>query len=111
MNRFSNRLAAVISALYLAGGVAVWISFINTNPDGLANVGLIFYVAPVSFLGVLIAWLTGGKEFPFIPHSLGYWQSHAVFFFPSLLIVAALLYAVVNRRQRRRHAARQTPLP
>ena len=84
----------------MVGGIAVWISFVNTNPDGLANIGLVFYVAPISLLGIMAAWLTGGGEFPFIPTGLGYLSSHAVFFFPSLIIIAVAIYSVLNRRKK-----------
>ncbi len=105
-----RRLPALLTGLYLAGGIAVWISFISTNPDGLANVGLVFYVAPMSLLGVIVGWLTGSKEFPLIPRGLGYQLSHAVFFFPSLIIIAAALYGVMKRRQRLRKGSAEPPL-
>ena len=100
------RLPVVLSAAYLAGGVAVWVDFARTNPDGLANVGLLLYVLPVTILGLAMGHLAGTSQFLLIPDSLGYWTSHALFFFPSLLVVAGLIYwgAVIVSRiwQRRR---------
>jgi hypothetical protein len=100
------RLPVVLSAAYLAGGIAVWVDFAMTNPDGLANVGLLLYVLPVTIFGLALGRLAGTSQFPLIPDSFGYWTSHALFFFPSLLAVAGLIYwiAVLVSRiwQRRR---------
>ena len=95
-----QRLPKIISAIYLAGGLAVWISFARTNRDGLANVGLILYVFPISLLGLGAGWLTGRTEFLLIPDRFGYYGDHAVFFFPSLLAVAALIAWIVTVVQR-----------
>lgn len=95
-----QRLPKMISAIYLAGGLAVWISFARTNPDGLANVGLVLYVFPISLLGLALGWLTGRTEFLLIPDRFGYYGDHAVFFFPSLFVVAALIACVVTLVQR-----------
>jgi hypothetical protein len=95
-----QRLPKIIAAIYLAGGLAVWISFARTNHDGLANVGLILYVFPVSLLGLAAGWLTGRTEFLLIPDRFGYYGDHAVFFFPSLFAVAALIAWVVTRVRR-----------
>lgn len=86
-----HRLPVALCAAYVAGGVAVWISFARTNPDGLANVGLVLYVFPVTTLGLVAGKLIGRTEFLFIPNRFGYLADHAVFFFPSLLVVTALI--------------------
>ena len=98
-----QRLPKIIAAIYLVGGIAVWVSFARTNPDGLANVGLILYVFPISLLGLAAGWLTGRTEFLLIPDRFGYYGDHAVFFFPSLLAIAALIAWVptIFRRIRR----------
>jgi hypothetical protein len=86
-----RRLPVVLCTAYLAGGIAVWFSFARTNPDGLANVGLILYVLPVSALGLAAGKLMGRVEFLLIPNRFGYLADHAVFFFPSLLVVTVLI--------------------
>ena len=101
------RLPAALSAAYLAGGIAVWIDFARTNPDGLANVGLLLYVLPVTILGLALGRVAGRSQFLLIPDSFGYWTSHALFFFPSLLVVAGLIYssaAIVLRIWKRRRS-------
>jgi hypothetical protein len=102
------RLPVVLSAAYLAGGVAVWVDFAMTNPDGLANVGLLLYVLPVTMLGLALGRLAGRSQFLLIPDSFGYWTSHALFFFPSLLAVAGLIYwsAVIASRIWQRRGGR-----
>ena len=85
------RFLPVALIVYLAGGLAVWISFVRTNHDGLANVGLLLYVAPVTALGLAIGKLIGHTEFILIPGRFGYLGDHAVFFFPSLLVMAGLI--------------------
>jgi hypothetical protein len=86
-----HRLPVGLCAAYVVGGVAVWISLARTNPDGLANVGLVLYVFPVTILGLVAGKLIGRTEFLLIPDRFGYLADHAVFFFPSLLAVTALI--------------------
>jgi len=85
------RLAFALAAAYLIGGIAVWISFVRTNPDGLANVGLVLYVFPVTIVGLVVGRLMERAEFILIPNHFGYLTAHALFFFPSLLAVAGLI--------------------
>jgi hypothetical protein len=92
----------VLATVYLLGGVAVWISFARTNPDGLANLGLVLYVFPVTIPALLVGRLLGQTEFILIPHRFGYLAGHALFFFPSLLLVSALIFWVAAARSRSR---------
>lgn len=80
-----------LSAAYLLGGLAVWISFVRTNHDGLANLGLVLYVFPVTVIGEGLSLMTGHTEFPLIPTRFGYLINHALFYFPSLLLIAGLI--------------------
>jgi hypothetical protein len=90
------RLPAIFAGSYLAVGLLVWISFMRTNPDGLANIGLVLYVFPVTLIGLAIGRQAGSPGFILIPQGLGYWTAHAVFFFPSLIAVAALIYGLLK---------------
>jgi hypothetical protein len=85
------RFLPVALIVYLAGGIAVWISFVRTHHDGLANVGLVLYVAPVTALGLAVGRLIGRTEFILIPDRFGYLGDHAVFYFPSLLVTTCLI--------------------
>ena len=91
-------MADIVPAVYMAGGAAVWIDFMLTNPDGLANVGLMFYVLPVTAAGLLLGKVLGADEFVLLPAGLGYLGSHAAYYFPSLLLLAWLLRKVLTPR-------------
>jgi hypothetical protein len=78
-------------AYALLAALTFW-EFLNTNPDGLANVGLVIMVLPVTLLGLLLGWLIGAHEFLLIPDRFGYYWDHAAFFIPSAVLVAALFW-------------------
>jgi hypothetical protein len=78
-------------AYALLAAFTFW-EFVHTNPDGLANVGLVVMVLPVTLVGLLIKWLFGIPEFPLIPDWFGYYWDHAVFFIPSALLITTLLW-------------------
>ena len=103
-----HRLPVALCAAYMAGGVAVWISFASTNPHGLANVGLVLYVFLVTILGFVAGKLIGRTEFLLlIPNRFGYLADHALFFFPSLLVVTALIGWVTTAFLRIWHRSRE----
>ncbi|MEO7650358.1 MAG: hypothetical protein ABIZ80_07805 [Bryobacteraceae bacterium] len=58
-----RRRSRAIAAIYLLGGLAVWISFARTNPDGLANIGLVLYVFPVTLIGQALTRMMGQSGF------------------------------------------------
>ena len=96
-----RRLSIALPALYFLGGIGVWIDFMRTNPDGLANIGLLLYVFPVTIAGLASGRLIGATAFPLIASSLGYWTAHALFFFPSLLAVTGGIGWLLSRIGRR----------
>lgn len=95
------RFRLVLPLLYLAVAVWAWIEFITAPPDGLANLGLIAAVLPVSLAGLALTWAVGAVEFVLIPKHLAYVTAHAVFYVPSVLAVAALLYGLGRLIDRR----------
>ena len=86
-----RRICAILATAYVVGGIGVWIEFTRTNPDGLANVGLILYVFPISLSVFGISYLTGRAEFFLLPDRFGYFLDHAIFFFPSLFLIGAVI--------------------
>jgi hypothetical protein len=76
-----------VPAVYLVGAVFVWLDFARTNPDGLANIGIVLYTLPVALFGIFV--LKG--EFPFAPG--GYYEAHAIYFLVSAGILALILFA------------------
>jgi hypothetical protein len=83
-----SKLKYIIPAIYLLGGILVWIQFRGSPPDGLSNIGIVLYVLPMTMLGMLIF----GKNFPFFSGS--YYVSHFRFFSLSLLVMTGLIFFV-----------------
>jgi hypothetical protein len=81
-----KKLKYIIPSIYLVVGICVWLQFMSSPPDGLANIGIVMYVLPITIIGFLIF----GKTFPFFSGS--YYVSHSKFFFMSILIITALIY-------------------
>jgi hypothetical protein len=87
------RLKFVLPGAYLALAVYAWIDSLRRPKDGLANVGLMLVTLPVTLLGFLLTWATGlSRGFVLLPSGLGYYTSHALYFWPSVALIAALLY-------------------
>ena len=87
-----------------------WWDFATTAPDGLANIGLMIVVLPVTVLGLLLGWALGSEEFPLLPDGLGYLASHAAYYGPSALLIALLLRRIglaIDRAVAARRARRQ----
>lgn len=90
---------------YGALALWAWVDFAATNPDGLANLGLMAVVLPVTLIGLLLGRLIGAQEFVLLPDRFGYYLDHAVFFAPSVLLIAAGLWRLgraIDRRIARR---------
>ena len=95
------RLRIVAPGLYLALSTHVWLEFVRTNPDGLANVALFAVTLPIALLGLLIGSVLGTEDFPLLPRGFGYINDHALYYWPSVLLIAAGLYwvgAALGRR-------------
>jgi hypothetical protein len=84
----------IVPAVYLAFATYAWIDFVRTNPDGLANVGLMLVTLPVTAFGLLLGVATGRSSFMLIPSGFGYVGDHALYYWPSVLVTASLLYCV-----------------
>jgi hypothetical protein len=95
----ANRKRSLGLRYWLPGAYAVfagfaWWDFATTAPDGLANIGLMFVVLPVTALGLALGWAIGSEAFPLLPDNLGYLGSHAAYFLPSALLIALMLWRV-----------------
>ena len=62
----------LVPTLYLALAAYAWIDFIRTNPDGLANVGLMAVTLPITLFGLLLTELMGRGSFVLLPSGFGY---------------------------------------
>ena len=74
------RWSIILPAVYGVIAALVWIDFARLPPDGLANVGLMLAVLPVTLLDLALRGLLGLSRSPFMPSHLGYYPAHAVFF-------------------------------
>jgi hypothetical protein len=101
------RMSLWLPGAYVALALYVWIDFTQTNPDGLANIGLMVVVLPITILGLLAGWALGEESFILLPDGFGYVGDHALFYFPSVTVVAALLWCLGASVDRRRAAARR----
>jgi hypothetical protein len=92
----------LLPGAYLALAAYAWFDFAATNPDGLANVGLMLVVLPITILGLLVGWLVGQEAFLLLPDRFGYLGNHAAFYVPSVLLLAAGLWLLGRWIDRRR---------
>ena len=86
-------LKYVVPLLYLVGAAMIWLVFARTNPDGLANIWIVIYTLPIFMVGTLVL----GLEFPYMPG--GYYQAHALYFWPSVVFLATLLFLIFHGLQ------------
>ena len=82
----------LVPAIYLGLAIYVWIDFMQMPPDGLANVGLMIVTLPITLAGLLLTWAAGETNFVLLPDGLGYYRSHAAYFWPSVGLITAALY-------------------
>lgn len=94
LHRILGKLKLIIPALYILEAIPIWFVFSQTNPDGLANLGLVFYTFPIVILGTFVFHL----EFPYVTGS--YYVAHAVYFWVSVTILAALLCLIFHGLQK-----------
>ena len=97
------KLRLILPVTYGAFAALAWLDFARLPPDGLANLGLMVAVAPVSLADLAMRPIFGSQRSLFIPSGLGYYPAHAVFFAASATFVAAGLYALgraIDRKSR-----------
>ena len=93
-------LAAWLPGLYLCFAAYAWVDFVNTNRDGLANVGLFLLTAPVTLVDLIVGSLLGQTSMP-MPHGHGYIADHALYFVPAAAVTALLLWWIGRLIDRR----------
>jgi len=84
----------IVPALYIAGGMAIWLDFSRSNPDGLANIWIAIYTFPIAIIGTFL--LQG--EFPYVPGR--YYEAHALYFWPSVALLALALFFIFHALQK-----------
>ena len=83
-----------LPAAYAVLAGFAWWDFATTAPDGLANIGLMVVVLPVTAIGLALGWAIGSEAFPLLPEGFGYLGSHAAYFAPSALLIALILWRI-----------------
>jgi len=70
-----------------------WVSFAQSNPDGLGNIWLVFYTFPIVIIGMFILHL----QFPYVYG--GYYEAHTLYFWLSVAFLALVLFFVFHGLQ------------
>lgn len=88
-----------VPAVYIAGAIVIWLNFLGSNPDGLANIWIAIYTFPIVLIGTFL--LQG--EFPYMPGR--YYEAHALYFWPSIAVLALALFLIFHVLQKIVHPA------
>ena len=96
----------VLPAIYLVVALGAWLDFARLPKDGLANLGLMLVVLPISALDIALRPASNPGHSILMPERFGYYGNHAVFFVAGVLVIAALLRMVGAAIDRRRNRAR-----
>ncbi len=87
-------LKFLVPLIYLAGAIFVWVIFAGTGPDGLANIWIVIYTFPIFIIGTFLLH----QQFPYMPG--GYYQAHALYFWPSVTLLAIALFLIFHGLQK-----------
>jgi hypothetical protein len=87
-------LKFIVPVLYVSGAIGIWLDFVGSPPDGLANVWVAIYTFPTAVVGTFL--LKG--EFPYFPGR--YYEAHAFYFWPSVALLAIALFFTILALQR-----------
>ncbi|MFZ1681355.1 MAG: hypothetical protein WAT70_10085 [Rhizobiaceae bacterium] len=92
-----RKLGNGVAGAYLAVAVFVLATFLMAPPDGLANVWIVLWTAPLSLPSFVLPW-PAGIEFPCFPSMLGFHGRHVAWFIPATLAIAWALRRIVGGR-------------
>jgi hypothetical protein len=88
-----RRVQIILPALYIAFAIYGWIDFVNTNHDGLANLGLFLITLPVTLLDLILGLILGRSNV-LTPHGHGYLGDHALYYIPAVAVTAFLWWLI-----------------
>lgn len=92
----------MLPAGYCAIALLAWLDFMRLPPDGLANVGLMLVVLPVSLLDLALTPSGASGPSVLMPDSFGYYGDHTVYFAISVALIAVGLWWLGGWFDRRR---------
>ncbi len=101
----------LLPAVYLAIATAMWVNFMSLPPDGLASLGLMLVVLPVTLLDLALRRSDAPGKSVFIPEHLSYYPAHAVFFWTSVACIALVLWLIGLGIDRLRAPRATSPQP
>ncbi|WEX87696.1 hypothetical protein PZN02_000117 [Sinorhizobium garamanticum] len=94
LSRLLMMMKFIAPALYIVGAIVIWLDFLRSNPDGLANIWIAIYTFPIVIIGTFL--LQG--EFPYVPGR--YYEAHAFYFWPSVALLALALFLIFHALQK-----------
>ena len=98
------KLRLLLPGAYALIALCAWIDFARLPPDGLANLGLMLVVLPVTLLDLALRPAEASGSSLFIPDRWGYYPDHAIFFGVSVAVITTALFALglwIDRRRRK----------
>jgi hypothetical protein len=98
------KLKTILPGIYLAIAAVAWLDFMRLPPDGLANIGLMLVVLPVTLIDLALRPADKPGTFVLMPDGLGYYGDHAVYFFGGVLLVSAGLCLLGGYIDKKREA-------
>ena len=101
------KLRYLLPGIYAVVAVLAWANFMQLPPDGLANVGLMLVVLPITLLDLALRSTDHPGSSVLMPDSFGYYGDHAIFFGISVVIICAVLCWLGSRIDRRSSRKRQ----
>lgn len=84
-----------VATAYLAVAAFVLVTFLMAPPDGLANIWIVLWTAPLSLPSFVLPW-PSGIVFPYFPSSLGYHGRHVAWFIPCVFAIAWALRRLIG---------------
>jgi hypothetical protein len=104
MRRFLN-VRIVLPGIYLLVALGAWLDFMSLPADGLADLGLMLVVLPITLLDVVLRSSKHPGDSILVPDRWGYYIDLSVFFWISVAMIAVALF-LLGRLIDRRIAAR-----
>lgn len=90
-----------LPGIYAVLAIGAWLDFARLPPDGLANLGLMLMVLPITLLDLALRPADAPGDSVFVPDRFGYYGDHAVFFGVSAAILTLVWHFIgrwIDRR-------------
>jgi hypothetical protein len=81
----------LLPGIYAVVALGAWVDFASLPPDGLADLGLLLVVLPVTLLDLALRTYMPGSD-GLVPSRWGYYGDYAVFFSISVACIMLALY-------------------